>query len=123
MPVVIMNNVQFYQPSNLLNSLKPQNLRLATIPTPFNPSAQRLFPTADISSSLFHSSQQLGHSLSSYIAVESVSEFGLHTCQAGESRDDPIVVDDLMVISHDDEQRDQGGELNGMADSRVLLAL
>ncbi|EGC46849.1 conserved hypothetical protein [Histoplasma capsulatum var. duboisii H88] len=213
-----MNNVQFYRPPNLLNSPKPQNPRLATNPTPPNPPAQRPFPTADISSSLSHPSQQLGHSLpprlspsapspifhasqhsqspdnpqndfdrilekissddgtqpldrsrrnitnhaavpcrsdlrdsssgcrdipvKADIAAESVPEFGPHTCQAGESRDDPIVVDDSMVISHDDEQRgesadtptypsmlsvretstDRGGELDGMADSRASLA-
>ncbi|EDN02613.1 predicted protein [Histoplasma mississippiense (nom. inval.)] len=214
MPAVTMNNVQFYRPPNLLNPHKPQNPSLATIPTPPNPPAQRPFPTADISSSLSHPSQQLGHSfprrlspsapspifhasqhsqspdnpqndfdrileqissddgtqpldrsrrnitnhaavpcrsdlrdsssgcrdipVKADIAAESVPEFGLHTCQAGESRDDS------MVISHDDEQRgesadtptypsmlfvretstNRGGELDGMARvSRASLAL
>ncbi|EDN03910.1 predicted protein [Histoplasma mississippiense (nom. inval.)] len=212
MPAVTMNNVQFYRPPNLLNPSKPQNLKLATIPTPPNPPAQRPFPTADISSSLSHPSQQLGHSLpprlfpsapspifhasqhsqspdnpqndfdrilekissddgsqlldrsqrnitnhaavpcrsdlhdsssgccdipvKADIVAESVPGFGLHTCRAGESRDDS------MVISHDDEQRgesadtptypsmlsvretsmNRGGELDRMADSRASLA-
>ncbi|EGC45043.1 conserved hypothetical protein [Histoplasma capsulatum var. duboisii H88] len=110
MPAVTINNIQFYQPSNLLNSLKPQNLRLATNPTPFNPSAQRLFPITDIFSSLSHLSQQLRHSLPSHlssstsslifhtnIAVKSISEFELHTYQADESREIPLITADEVI--------------------------
>ncbi|EEH34994.2 hypothetical protein PAAG_06041 [Paracoccidioides lutzii Pb01] len=44
-------------------------------------------------------------------AAERVLEVSFHICQSGESTDDLIVVDDSMVIGHDDEQRGESADM------------
>ncbi|OAT12866.1 hypothetical protein BDBG_08156 [Blastomyces gilchristii SLH14081] len=65
-----MNKIWFYQPLNLMNSLKLlQSLKPPAISTQlqlFNLSAQRLISTTDTASSLSCPSQQLRHSLPSH---------------------------------------------------------